>query len=112
VQGTSTAFGAAASEQVDLTVNTGDATIVYAVAANPRTVDASVRVNGHLFATITGDRDHPNIRGANGRVLSAREGEALGKLFGLADGVFKLLAQLTAPVAAIVALGVMTWTDG
>jgi hypothetical protein len=112
VQGTSTAFGAAASEQVDLTVNTGDATIVYAVAGDGReevTIHAHRRVDR---PRVRGDRDHPNIRGANGRVLSAREGEALGKLFGLADGVFKLLAQLTAPVAAIVALGVMTWTDG
>ena len=112
VQGTSAAYGAATSEKVDLTVNTGDALIVYAVTADPRTVDATVRVNGHTFATITGDREHPEIRGANGRALTAREGEALRQLFGLADGVFKLFAQLTAPVAAIILLGAMAWTGG
>ncbi|HKG90412.1 MAG TPA: hypothetical protein VKA84_00895 [Gemmatimonadaceae bacterium] len=102
VQGASAAFGAEASAKVDLTVHTGDATIVYAVTSDSRTVDARVLVNGRVFATITGDPQHPEVRGAGGRALTAEEGEALRQLLGLADGVFKLLAQLTSPVAALV----------
>lgn len=61
-------------------------------------LDASFRVNGELFATATGDPEHPVIRGAGGRELSAAEMAVLGAIVQLIDSQFALLEALLAPL--------------
>ena len=92
------------SHRVALVIHSGGTTIRYALTANRDAVDATVFVNGRVFATITGDPRRPEVRAAGGRPLTAEEVEALKQLLGLADGAFALFADLLRPVGAIVEL--------
>ena len=60
--------------------------------------------NDRIFATITGDHQHPVVRGAGGRELTQEEVQALEGIFRLVGGVFELTGNLLKPVAAILLL--------
>ncbi len=55
-------------------------------------VDAQIRFNGTVVATITGDPDAPVIAGANGRQLSPQQIQALVRIF---ETAFEFLGDLT-----------------
>jgi hypothetical protein len=89
------------SGEVDMTIRFGPDRIALAAELSETTVDATVRVNGDLFATITGDREHPDIRGAGGRELTQRELEVLGRILWLVEQQFELLGCLLAPASGV-----------
>ena len=94
-----------ASQEIDLVIESGETTLRFDVEENERTVNASVRVNGQLFATISGDRQHPSVRGAGGRELTLDEAHALQRMIGLVEEVFRLFESLLAPVVGMLELG-------
>lgn len=99
-QGTPTTY----TEEIDLEVRAHGTTIKYEIAADLQTIDATIFVNGRVFATATGSRWHPEVRGAGGRELTADEVHALRRMIHLADGAFLLFARLLEPVGAILFL--------
>ncbi len=89
------------SENSRLTVSSEGGRIEYIVRGDFQTIDATILVNGHRFATATGPRAHPEIRGAGGQPLSAEETHALRRILHLADAVGLLFLRLLQPLAAI-----------
>lgn len=91
--------------QVDLAIRIGADTFSFIATGAEGTIDATIRVNGEVFATVRGPADRPDIRGADGRSLSAEELEALGQIVALNGAVFRLFENLLAPVGSILAFG-------
>ncbi len=89
------------SGDIELSVRSGGDVVQYEVSGTSTTVDARVYVNGHLFATITGDARAPAVSGANGRQLTPEETEALVYLIHLADAALGAIGTLLAPVGFI-----------
>jgi len=84
---------------VAMTIHSGDATLDFDVVGDDRQVSATVRVNGQLFATISGSPGQPGVRGAGGLELTPQEAEALRQMLGLVGRQFELLGELLRPVA-------------
>lgn len=95
------------TEEIELVVRSQGTTIRYDVAGDRDTIDATIYVNGRIFATATGDRSHPDVRGAGGRALTEEEVQALRGILHLADGAFLLFANLLRPVGVILLLSTM-----
>jgi len=104
VQGVHAASGNGHSESVHLCVATGSAVIGFDALSDGENVDATISVNGHLFATVRGDGRNPEISGDGGRPLSTDELQALGQIVQLAGGALATFGQLLAPVEGIVGL--------
>jgi hypothetical protein len=92
------------AQHIDLAVHSGAATIAFSVTTDGHAVDAVVAVNGHPFATITGDAAHPDIRSASGRSLTPDEIHALGGIMELVGHVLEMFDGLLKPVAGAFAL--------
>ncbi len=82
----------------------GDHRFVIASVHQPNEVDATVTVDGVLFATIHGDASGLTVVGADGEPLSPEHRVALWRLLGLFDHVSRLLHCLLVPVHALFAL--------
>jgi hypothetical protein len=89
----------------DLTATAGADQVTVHADLSPTSIDASITVNGQLFATATGDPKSPTIRGALGRELTADELAALGAIASFADGVLKLVGGLLEPIGYLLLLG-------
>lgn len=89
------------SENTRMTVHSEGGRIEYVVRGDFETIDATISVNGHRFATATGPRAHPEIRGASGEALTEQEAHALRRIVHLADAVGVLFLRLLQPLAAI-----------
>lgn len=89
------------SESTRMTVHSEGGRIEYVVRGDFETIDATISVNGHRFATATGPRAHPEIRGASGAALTEQEAHALRRILHLADAVGVLFLRLLQPLAAI-----------
>jgi hypothetical protein len=105
VKAVGTAGDDSAPGQIQLTVTAGSDVVAIDAKWSVGKVDASVRVNSQLFATIEGDPVNPVIKGAGGRELTAEELATLGSLFQFTEGIFALLAGLLAPAGALLLLG-------
>ncbi len=92
------------TQRVNLAVRTGQTTIGYSVSGNSQVVDATILVDGQVFATVRGDHRNPVILGAGGRQLTAEEVKALGRLVQLAGEVFEIFGHLLRPVEMILLL--------
>jgi hypothetical protein len=90
---------------VDLTATGGSDQVTLHADLSPNAIDATIKVNGQLFATATGDPKSPTIRGADGRELTADEMAALGKIAGFANDVLKLVGGLLEPIGYLLLLG-------
>jgi hypothetical protein len=90
--------------RVNQAIAIGDHRFVIASVHHPNTVDATVTVNGALFATIHGDASGLTVAGADGEPLSPEHRVALWRLLGLFDGVSRLLNCLLMPMNALFAL--------
>lgn len=97
---------AGGTSDVALEIGVGDAVITFTAHGTPDRIDAEFRVNGRLFATVTGDPRNPEITGADGRELTPDEREALGQIMGLTGMVFEMFDALMQPVGAILGAGV------
>ncbi|MBC7790039.1 MAG: hypothetical protein H7Z74_08835 [Anaerolineae bacterium] len=93
------------SQEIELLIRSGITTLRFDVEEDDTTVNATVRVNNQIFATISGQRHHPEVRGAGGRVLTLEEGLALRRMLGFVETVFQLFGELLEPVTWIVELG-------
>jgi hypothetical protein len=94
-----------ASQEIELVIQSESTTLRFDVEEDERTVNATVRVNDQSFATISGDRHHPVVRGGSGRVLTPEDAHALRRMLGLVEGVFQVFGELLGPVAGMVELG-------
>jgi hypothetical protein len=94
--------------EVDLTIRSGADEIDVDAQTVEGQLDATFTVNGQLLATATGDPKAPVIRGDGGRELTQEELQALGAIVGMADGLFRFIADLLAPagVLLLIALGI------
>lgn len=72
---------------------------------SPGAVDGSIFVDGNLFATITGDPDNPDVKGAGGEPVTAGEALVVLAVVKVVDDVFQLVEDLVDPVHELVALG-------
>jgi hypothetical protein len=82
----------------------GDHRFVIASVHTADAVDATVTVDGALFATIHGDASTLTVVGADGEALSQEQRVALWRLLGMFDAVSRLLHCLLVPVNALFAL--------
>jgi len=89
---------------VNQTIVIGDHTFVIASAHTASTVDATVTIDGAVFAKIHADASTLSVVGADGEPLSMEQRVALWRLLGLFDHVSRLLHCLLAPVNALFAL--------
>lgn len=101
--------GVAGSDQgngdVSLRVTAGEDEVTITAKTTNGTVDATVKVNGTVFATIKGPQANPVIRGEGGRELTQEELAALGEAFAFAEGVFELFFGLLGPAGVLLLLG-------
>ncbi len=91
--------------KVSLTVSAGEDEVKIAATTTNGVVDATVTVNGTVFATIKGPHANPVIRGEGGRELTQAELVALGEAFAFAEGVFELFGGLLGPAGVLLLLG-------
>jgi hypothetical protein len=91
--------------EVELTVTAGSDVVALDAHLAGASVQASVKVNGATFATITGTKSNPVIRGENGRELTAEELAGLGQVFEFAEGIFALIGGLLQPVGVLLLIG-------
>lgn len=90
--------------RVNQAIAIGDHRFVIASVHQPDEVDATVTVDGAVFAKIHGDASTLTVLGADGEPLPLEQRVALGRLLGLFDHVSRLLHCLLVPVNALFAL--------
>ena len=90
--------------RVNQAIATGGHRFVIASVHSANEVDATVTVDGAVFATIHGDASTLTVVGADGEPLPPEHRVALWRLLGLFDGVSRLLHCLLMPVNALFAL--------
>ncbi len=92
--------------RVEVAVAIGSDLIHLAGESSSAAVNAGLRVNGRLFATITGDPQHPTVRGDGGRELSPAEIQVLGGLVGVVYGAIEMFEHLLEPVAVLLGISI------
>ena len=90
---------------VELTIASGDDRLELSATTAMGQIDASVTVNGSVFATVQGSVANPTIAGEGGRELTQEEWSALARIVEFTGGVFALLGGLLAPAGPLLALG-------
>lgn len=91
--------------EFDLAVTAGSDVVEISAKGNANDVNATVKVNGKLFASIKGNPANPVIKGEGGRDLTTEELAALHSVYEFAEGAFKLIGDLLAPAAALLLIG-------
>ncbi len=89
---------------VNQSIAIGDHTFVIASAHTADTVDATVTIDGAVFAKIHADASRFTVVGADDQPLPPEQRLALWRLLGLFDHVSRLLHCLLAPVNTLFAL--------
>ncbi len=89
---------------VNQSIAIGDHTFVIASAHTANTVDATVTIDGAVFAKIHADASALTVVGADGEPLSTEQRVGLWRLLGLFDHVSRVLHCLLVPVYALFAL--------
>jgi hypothetical protein len=92
------------SSNVELSLQSGTDKLEVSAATEQGQIDASVKVNGAVFATVEGPASNPTIKGEGGRDLTQEEWAALAKVVEFTDGVFALLGGLFAPAGVLLAI--------
>lgn len=104
---TSTGFGTEAAAQVDVQVAIGSDVLHLTGQSVNSTVDVRLSVNGRLFATISGDAQHPVVRGDGGRELTPAEIQTLGGLVGVIYGAIDMFEHLLEPIAVLLGISIL-----
>ncbi len=91
--------------EIGLEVHYGDQSVVIEIDGSDDSPEAEFYLNGGLFATASGDPDDPAILGADGEPLTPEEFLVLFQIYELAEDLFTLFGDLTAPVGLIILLG-------
>jgi hypothetical protein len=89
---------------VELTIESGSDKLELSASTAMGQIDASVTVNGAMFATVQGPVANPTIAGEGGRALTQEEWSALAKVVEFTNGVFALLGGLLAPAGVLLAI--------
>ena len=92
------------SSDVQLTLQSGTDRLEVSAATAQGQIDASVKLNGSVFATVEGPVSNPTIKGEGGRDLTQDEWSALAKVVEFTDGVFAILGGLLAPAGVLLAI--------
>ncbi len=92
---------------VELTVRHGPHSIDVDVTGTETRIDGSIHLNGRLFATVTGDPEAPELRGAGGNELTPGEAFVLRRVLDVVEDVFDFLEDLLDPVDELVLLGLI-----
>ena len=90
--------------EVDLTIASGADRLEVSSSTAMGEIDASVKVNGTVLATVTGSVANPTIAGEGGRELTQEEWSALAEVIEFTGSVFALLGSLLAPAGVLLAL--------
>ena len=92
---------------IDLTVRHGRRSLQLDVTGAGGQIDGAVRIDGSLFATVTGPAANPTILSADGDPLTTAEVIVLHHIVDVVEDVFDFLEDLVDPVDEIVILGVI-----
>lgn len=101
-----TGSGGVGSAHVDIEVAIGSDEIRLTGESSATVVNATLTVNGDLFAVITGNPHHPTVRGEGGRELTAAETLVLAGLVGVIYGTVELFEHLLEPVAVLLGISI------
>jgi hypothetical protein len=88
---------------IALTVRHGLSQVGMTAHTSPSELAAMFQVNGLPFATAAGNPANPELRSADGRVLTAAELEALRGIHRLAGEVLRMFADLMQLVGGVLA---------
>jgi hypothetical protein len=91
--------------EVALAVQHGSHTLEVDATGSAGQIDGTVRLNGDLFATITGDAENPTIVSADGDPLTLGEQLVLLGVLDTIEDVFDFLEDLVEPAGELVVLG-------
>jgi hypothetical protein len=92
------------AHDLDVEIRHGEHVIVFTRSVAAGAVTGEVHVNGELFATISGDPEHPVILGPDGRELTERERRALRHIMAITEHVFRMVDHLLRPAERILNL--------
>ena len=95
------ALGGDSAGAIGMTVRQGFDQVGMAAHVTATELSAVFQVNGIPFATVAGDPEHPTVRGADGRVLTAVEVEVLFGIQRLAGRVLEMFDCLMQPVGGM-----------
>lgn len=90
---------------VDLLVSHGPESMQVEMTGQNGILDGTLRVNGNVFATVTGPEDDPIFLNANGEPLLWNEVLVLYHVVDVVEDVFDLLEDLLDPVDELLLLG-------
>lgn len=90
---------------IDVAVKSGSDTLTVVARSTATTLEATIKVNGKLFAAVSGTPANPVITGEGGRALTTEEYQALAAVIEFSEGIFKLIEGLLAPAVALLLLG-------
>ena len=68
-------------------------------------LDGSMRLNGAIFATFSGDTQDPTVKGAGGQPVTEGEARVVLEAVAIVEGVFGLVGCLLDPVHDLIVLG-------
>lgn len=92
---------------IELIVRHADDSIRLDVETVAGQIDGTVRVNGGVFANITGDEDDPDITSASGEPLTLREILVLHRIIDGVEDVFDFLEDLLDPVDELIIFAII-----
>jgi hypothetical protein len=93
--------------EIHLVASHGHDSFAVDLTGTDTTIDGSVKLNGSLFATISGDPDQPTVTSADGDPLNALEALALLHVAGVSGSVFVLFGHLMDPIDELVLLALI-----
>jgi hypothetical protein len=93
--------------EIDVTVRHGDHAIEVDLESTGAELTGTFTIDGELFATASGNPEHPTFTSADGDPLTTYETGVLLQMVGIVEAVFRLFAGLVAPVAGLVVLGIL-----
>ena len=90
---------------IDIAVKSGSDALTVVARSTATTLEATIKVNGKLFAAVSGTPTNPVITGEGGRALTTEEYQALAAVIEFSEGIFKLIEGLLAPAFVLLLLG-------
>jgi hypothetical protein len=93
--------------EVNLLVRHGNDSFQVDAAGTDTSIDGTVKLNGDLFAIITGDPEDPTITGATGEALTWNEALVLRQILDSTEDVFDFWEDLLDPLDELIILAII-----
>ncbi len=90
---------------IKLTARHGSNSFAVDVDGNGSTIKGTIRLNGNLFVTVSGDAKNPTLVGSTGQPLTGAELMMVGAIMATSEDVFDLIEGLVHPVERLFLLG-------